>query len=67
MYAQEKDLELELYVLTQITIDSLLLLYLKSDNGKEYPVSFTKEGRFSDGEADSPKDLLWWEKRKKDG
>ena len=29
-----------------------------NDNGKEYPVSFTKEGRFSDGEADSPKDLF---------
>lgn len=35
-----------------------IVALLKSDNGKEYPVSFTKEGRFSDGEADSPKDLF---------
>lgn len=35
-----------------------IVALLKSDNGKEYPASFTKEGRFSDGEADSPNDLL---------
>lgn len=35
-----------------------IVALLKGDNGKEYPVSFTKEGRFSDGEADSSKDLF---------
>lgn len=35
-----------------------IVALLKSDNGKEYPVSFTKEGRFSDGIADNPKDLF---------
>jgi hypothetical protein len=35
-----------------------IVALLKSDNGKEYPASFTKEGRFSDGEVDSSKDLL---------
>lgn len=35
-----------------------IVALLKGDNGKEYPVSFTKEGRFSDGEADSGKDLF---------
>lgn len=34
-----------------------IVALLKSDNGKEYPASFTKEGRFSDGEVDSSKDL----------
>lgn len=35
-----------------------IVALLKSDNGKEYPASFTKEGRFSDGEVDSSNDLL---------
>lgn len=35
-----------------------IVALLKGDNDKEYPVSFTKEGRFSDGEADSSKDLF---------
>lgn len=35
-----------------------IVALLESDNDKEYPASFTKEGRFSDGELDSPKDLL---------
>ena len=35
-----------------------IVALLKSDNGKGYPASFTKEGRFSDGEVDSSKDLL---------
>lgn len=35
-----------------------IVALLKSDNGKEYPASFTKEGRFSDGEVDSSEDLL---------
>ena len=35
-----------------------IVALLKGDNGKEYPVSFTKEGRFSDGEVDSSNDLL---------
>lgn len=35
-----------------------IVALLKSDNGKEYPASFTKEGRFSYGEVDSSKDLL---------
>ncbi len=28
-----------------------IVALLKSDNGKEYPASFTKEGRFSDGKV----------------
>lgn len=35
-----------------------IVALLKGDNDKEYPVSFTKEGRFSDGKADSSKDLF---------
>lgn len=35
-----------------------IVALLKVDNGKEYPISFTKEGRFSDGKADSSKDLF---------
>ena len=35
-----------------------IVALLKSDNGKEYPASFTKEGRFSDGKADCSKDLF---------
>lgn len=35
-----------------------IVALLKGNNGKEYPVSFTKEGRFSDGEADSTEDLF---------
>lgn len=35
-----------------------IVALLKSDNGKEYPASFTKEGRFSDWEVDSSNDLL---------
>lgn len=35
-----------------------IVALLKSDNGKEYPASFTKEGRFSDREVDSSTDLL---------
>ena len=41
-----------------------IVALLKSDNGKEYPASFTKEGRFSDGEADSSKDLFMVEEKK---
>lgn len=43
-----------------------IIALLKSDNGKEYPASFTKEGRFSDGEACSSKDLFM-EEIKKEG
>ena len=46
MYAQEKDLELELYVLTQITIDSLLLLYLKVIMAKNIPFLLLKKDDF---------------------
>lgn len=35
-----------------------IVALLKGDNGKEYPASFTKEGRFSNGEVDSSKDLF---------
>lgn len=35
-----------------------IVALLESDNGKEYPASFTKEGRFSDGEVNSSNDLL---------
>lgn len=35
-----------------------IVALLKSDNGKEYPASFTKEGRFSDWEVDSSNGLL---------
>lgn len=35
-----------------------IVALLKGNNDKEYPVSFTKEGRFSDGKADSSKDLF---------
>ena len=34
-----------------------IVALLEGDDGKEYPVSFTKKGRFSDGEKDSPDDL----------
>lgn len=34
-----------------------IVALLKGDNGKEYPVSFTKKGRFSDEEKDSLDDL----------
>lgn len=43
-----------------------IVALLKVDNGKEYPISFTKEGRFSDGKADSSKDLFM-EGEKKEG
>lgn len=35
-----------------------IVALLKGDNGKEYPVSFTKEGRFSGGKEDTSKDLF---------
>ncbi|MFP5142622.1 hypothetical protein ACJEEV_14535 [Bacteroides xylanisolvens] len=58
LYAQETDLKLELYVLTQITKDFLLFALIKdSDNSDEYPVCYDKEGNFFDGEKDHPKDL----------
>lgn len=34
-----------------------IVALLEGDDGKECPVSFTKKGRFSDGEKDSPDDL----------
>lgn len=34
-----------------------IVALLEGDDGKEYPASFTKKGRFSDGEKDSPADL----------
>ena len=36
----------------------LVALVKDSNNSEEYPVSLTKEGRFSDGEVDSSNDLL---------
>ncbi|WP_347026411.1 hypothetical protein [Bacteroides ovatus] len=43
-----------------------IVALLKGDSGKEYPVSFTKEGRFSDGGKDNPEDLCM-EEIKKEG
>lgn len=34
-----------------------IVALLEGEDGKEYPASFTKKGRFSDGEKDSPADL----------
>lgn len=36
----------------------IVALIKDSNSSNEYPVSLTKKGRFSDGEADSKKDLL---------
>ncbi|MFV0325353.1 MAG: hypothetical protein ACK5LF_13420 [Bacteroides xylanisolvens] len=36
----------------------IVALVKDSITSNEYPVSLTKKGRFSDGEADSPKDLF---------
>ncbi|MDC2620618.1 hypothetical protein, partial [Bacteroides ovatus] len=36
----------------------IVALLKDSNSSKEYPASFTKEGRFSDGEVDSSNDLL---------
>lgn len=36
----------------------IVALIIDSDSSNEYPVSLTKKGRFSDGEADSKKDLF---------
>lgn len=36
----------------------IVALIKDSNSSNEYPVSLTKKGRFSDGEADSQKDLL---------
>lgn len=36
----------------------IVALIKDSTSSNEYPVSLTKKGRFSDGEADSPKDLF---------
>ena len=36
----------------------IVALIKDSNSSKEYPASFTKEGRFSDGEVDSSNDLL---------
>lgn len=35
-----------------------IVALLEGDDGKEYPVSFTKKGRFSDGEKYTPDDLF---------
>lgn len=35
-----------------------IVALLEGDDGKGYPVSFTKKGRFSDGEKDTPDDLF---------
>lgn len=34
-----------------------IVALLEGEDGKEYPASFTKKGRFTDGEKDSPTDL----------
>lgn len=44
----------------------VVALIKDSINSNEYPVSLTKEGRFSDGEVDSSNDLLM-EEIKKEG
>lgn len=44
----------------------LVALIKDSDNSEEYPVLYTKEGNFFDGEKDNPKDL-YMEGIKKEG
>lgn len=44
-----------------------IVALLEGDDGKEYPVSFTKKGRFYDGEKTVLTIYAWWEKRKRDG
>lgn len=54
-------------VLMQITIDSLLLLYLKAIMAKNIPLLLLKKDDFLMGKQTPQKIYSWWEKRKKDG